>query len=95
MKKVLIGIVVMILLTACGVKTRTAAEKRNLIYEVYQFEDEPVNMEAKAKLDKIMGDLEKKAAKGNTKAAEELESWKNHLPIKQINKKANTRDGKW
>lgn len=89
MKKVLIGIAVMILLTACGVKTHTAAEKRDLIYEVYHFRSEPVNMEAKAKLDKIMGDLEKKAAKGNKKAEEELESWKNHLPIKQIRKSAN------
>lgn len=42
-----------------------------------------------------MEDLEIKAAKGDKKAEAELQEWKNLLPIQQINKKANTRDGKW
>jgi len=99
MKRLLLGLLLIGVLAACGeVKKYTQQEKDDLIIEVYDFGDEVVNTKAKAKLDKIMGDLEKEAAKGNKEAAEELEAWKVLTPefrLRQINKKANTRDGKW
>lgn len=99
MKKVIIGVMLLSLLVGCGgIKKYSQHEKDDLIIEVYDFGDEVVNTKAKAKLDKIMGDLEKEAAKGNKEAEEELEAWKVLTPefrLRQINKKANTRDGKW
>ncbi|GAA6326316.1 hypothetical protein F350042L8_34140 [Fusobacterium ulcerans] len=99
MKKVLIGLMLLSLLVGCGgIKKYSQHEKDDLIIEVYDFGDEVVNTKAKAKLDKIMGDLEKEAAKGNKEAAAELEEWKVLTPefrAKQIKNKANTRDGKW
>ncbi len=99
MKKVLLGLLLIGVLAACGeVKKYTQQEKDDLIIEVYDFGDEVVNTKAKAKLDKIMGDLEKEAAKGNKEAAEELEAWKVLTPefrAKQINKEIGHEIGKW
>lgn len=99
MKKVLIGIMLLSLLVGCGgIKKYSQHEKDDLIIEVYDFGDEVVNQKAKAKLDKIMGDLEKEAAKGNKEAVEELEAWKVLTPefrAKQINKEIGHEIGKW
>lgn len=90
MKKVLLGLLLIGVLAACGeVKKYTQQEKDDLIIEVYDFGDEVVNTKAKAKLDKIMEDLKNKAAKGDKEAEAELEEWKNLLPIQQIRKSAN------
>lgn len=97
MKKVLIGVMLLSLLAGCGDKKYTKSQKKDLIETAYgwKFEPKEKEEEAKVKLDKIMEDLEIKAAKGDKKAEAELQEWKNLLPIQQINKKANTRDGKW
>lgn len=93
MKKVVLGIILLSLLVGCGgIKKYSQHEKDDLIIEVYDFGDEVVNTKAKAKLDKIMGDLKKEAAKGNKEAAAELEEWKVLTPefrLKQIRKSAN------
>ena len=89
MKKVLIGVVLLSLLAGCGEKTYNKDEKRDLVLKVYGWSRKPQEGEAKDKLDKIMGDLEKKAAKGDKKAEAELQEWKNLLPVEQIRKSAN------
>ncbi|MCF2673624.1 hypothetical protein [Fusobacterium varium] len=95
MKKIVLALVLLSVLAGCGEKTYNKNEKRDLVLKVYGWSRKPQEGEAKEKLDKIIGDLEKKAAKGDKKAEAELQEWKNLLPVQQIHKKANTRDGKW
>lgn len=94
MKKVLIGVMLLSLLAGCGVKTHSSKEKQELIKKAYGWSSEP-DKEAKAKLDKILGDLNKEAEKGNKKAIEELEKWEEALPIGQINEEIGHEIGKW
>lgn len=91
MKKVILGIILLSLLVGCGEKKYSTSDKKTLIKEAYgwTFESKEKEETSKAKLDKIMGDLEEKATKGDKKAEAELQEWKNLLPIQQIRESAD------
>lgn len=99
MKKVILGIILLSLLVGCGEKKYSTSDKKTLIKEAYgwTFESKEKEETSKAKLDKIMGDLEEKATKGDKKAAAELQEWKDLLPIQahQANKTIGREIGTW
>lgn len=97
MKKVLIGVIILSLLAGCGgIKTHSEKEKEKIKTEVYgDFGYNVKNEEAKAKLDKILENLQAEAIKGNEKAIKELEEWDAIIPMKPINEKVNKKIGTW
>ncbi len=95
MKKILFAMILTTIILGCGEKKYNKDEKRDLVLKVYGWSKKPQEGKAKDKLDKIMGDLEEKAAKGDKKAEAELQEWKNLLPIQQINENIGVEIGTW
>lgn len=91
MKKIAFAMILTTIILGCGEKKYSTSDKKTLIKEAYgwTFESKEKEETSKAKLDKIMGDLEEKAGKGNKKAAAELQEWKDLLPIQQERKTAD------
>lgn len=80
MKKIVLGITLLTLLAGCGGTEYDYEQKMKLIREAYvNLSYETKDEKAKAKLDKIMGDLETKATKGDKKAEAELQEWKESI----------------
>ncbi|BBA53304.1 hypothetical protein FV113G1_P20270 (plasmid) [Fusobacterium varium] len=80
MKKVLIGLMLLSLLVGCGGTEYSYEQKMKLIREAYVMTSyETKDEKAKAKLEKIMEDLEIKATKGDKKAEAELQDWKESI----------------